>query len=90
MSKVEIYSSELCGFCWAAKRLLDNKKVVYEEYSVDMRRDVKHEMVERSGGRTSVPQIFIDNHHVGGFDDISEMERTGKLDIKLGLSDLKL
>ena len=79
MKTVEIYTSPLCGFCHAAKRLLDSKGVAYEE--IDVMRDVekKQEMMQRSGRRT-VPQIFIDETHVGGCDDLYDLERAGKLD----------
>ena len=84
MAKVEIYSSELCGFCHAAKRLLTNKDVEFIEYSVDMRPEVRQEMVGRAGGRTSVPQIFIDERHVGGYDDLAALEMDDELDPLLG------
>lgn len=77
--KVLIYEAALCGFCKAAKRLLDNKKVEYETIRVDVDSGQKQIMMERSGRRT-VPQIFVGDHHIGGFDDLSELESTGKLD----------
>lgn len=84
MAKVEIYSSALCGFCFAAKRLLANKQVDYTEYSVDLRPDVRRLMMDRSGGRTSVPQVFIDDLHVGGFDELAELDMDDELDTLLG------
>lgn len=83
--KVLIYETGLCGFCKAAKRLLDNKGVEYETIRVDIDAEQKQIMMDRSGRRT-VPQIFIDDHHVGGFDDLSELESGGKLDVLLGQS----
>ena len=80
MAKVEIYSSALCGFCRAAKQMLASKGVVFEEHSVDGDPNVREEMMGRAGGRTSVPQIFINNTHVGGFDDMMELEADEKLD----------
>lgn len=80
MAKVEIYTKIFCGFCIRAKRLLDMKKVDYQEYSVDMGGDKKAEMVQRSGGRTTVPQIFIGGRHVGGCDELMGLEQEGKLD----------
>ena len=79
MKPVVIYTTPICGFCHAAKRLLDSKGVAYEE--IDVMRDVekKQEMMNRSGRRT-VPQIFIDEAHVGGCDDLYDLERAGKLD----------
>lgn len=80
MAKIEIYSSPLCGFCHQAKGLLNSKKVAFEDIDVMMNRTRKAEMVERAGGRTSVPQIFIDGKHVGGCDDLFALESSGKLD----------
>ena len=79
MAKVEIYSSALCGFCRAAKQVLTSKGVEFDEYSVDMRPAVREEMMKRAGGRTSVPQIFVGGTHVGGFDDMMELEADDKL-----------
>jgi glutaredoxin 3 len=78
--KVEIYTKMTCGFCVRAKRLLDMKKVVYEEIPVDLGGARKAEMVERSGGRMTVPQIFIDGKHIGGCDALMALEYDGKLD----------
>lgn len=77
---VEIYTKATCGFCIRAKRLLDMKKVAYREISVDMGGPRKAEMVERSGGRMTVPQIFIDGRHIGGCDALMALEYDGKLD----------
>jgi glutaredoxin 3 len=76
---IVIYESALCGFCSAAKRLLDKKQVEYRTIRVDLDADQKQKMMELSGRRT-VPQIFIDDHHVGGFDDLAELDSTGELD----------
>jgi glutaredoxin 3 len=70
----------MCGFCLRAKRLLDMKKIDYQEYPVDFDRPKKAEMVERSNGRTTVPQIFINGRHIGGCDDLMSLEQQGKLD----------
>ncbi len=83
MAKIEIYSSPLCGFCHHAKRLLESKNVEFEDINVMMNRDRMAEMVERAGGRTSVPQIFIDDRHVGGCDDLYALEDKGALDAML-------
>ena len=80
MAKVEIYTKMTCGFCFRAKMLLDMKKVPYEEYSVDLSGAKKAEMLERAGGRMTVPQIFIDGRHVGGCDELMALEYQGKLD----------
>ncbi len=83
MAKIEIYSSPFCGFCHQAKGLLDSKKVAFEDIDVMMNRTRKAEMMERAGGRTSVPQIFIDGKHIGGCDDLFALESAGKLDSML-------
>ena len=66
--------------------MLDKKGVEYTEHSVDYDQELRTKMVERAGGRTSVPQIFIDDFHVGGFDDLMALEMDGKLDSRLGLT----
>ncbi|HEY5458514.1 MAG TPA: glutaredoxin 3 [Sphingomicrobium sp.] len=80
MPKVEIYTKLTCGFCFRAKKLLEMKKVPYEEYSVDLGGVKKAEMVDRAGGRMTVPQIFINGRHVGGCDELMALEYQGKLD----------
>ena len=83
MSKVEIYSSMFCLFCHRAKALLSSKGVEFKEIDVDTDRDARTEMIERANGGRSVPQIFIDDHHVGGSDELAALERQGKLDTML-------
>ncbi len=83
MKKVEIYTSPLCGYCHAAKRLLTKKGVAFEETNVMAKPGKRSEMLARSFGRTSVPQIFIGGTHVGGFDDLAELESDDKLDAML-------
>lgn len=80
MAKVEIYTSMLCGFCYRAKKLLEQKGVDFTEIDVMANPARRPEMIERSGGLTSVPQIFIDDRHVGGCDDLYALESTHKLD----------
>lgn len=80
MQPVEIYSSPLCGFCHAAKRLLNQKGVEFSEIDVLRAPERKSEMMDRAGGRHTVPQIFIGDTHVGGYDELSALERAGKLD----------
>ena len=79
MNNIIIYSSLICPYCHAAKRLLQNKGLEYTEIRVDLDPQQRQIMREKSG-RTSVPQIFINNHHVGGFDDLNALNRSGKLD----------
>ncbi|SFN41755.1 glutaredoxin 3 [Roseovarius lutimaris] len=84
MQPVEIYSSPLCGFCHAAKRLLKQKGVNFSEINVLAQPARKSEMLKRANGRHTVPQIFVGKTHVGGYDELSALERAGKLDALLG------
>jgi glutaredoxin 3 len=80
MAKIEIYTKIFCGYCVRAKRLLESKGVAFEEYDITLGGPRREEMLQRSNGRSTVPQIFIDDRHVGGSDDLYEMERNGRLD----------
>jgi len=80
MKPVEIYSSPLCGFCHAAKRLLKKKGVSFSEIDVFSDPSRKAEMIERAKGGRTVPQIFIGGEHVGGCDELYALDRAGKLD----------
>ncbi len=80
MAKVEIYTTPICGFCHAAKRLLTGKGQAFEEIDVMRTPEKRSEMMQRAAGRHTVPQIFIDGAHVGGFDDLYALEQAGKLD----------
>lgn len=84
MAKIEVYCTPFCPYCIRAKRLLENKNVSYEDIRVDQEPERHDEMIKRSN-RTSVPQIFIDDYHVGGCDDLFELEAEGTLDSRLGL-----
>ena len=80
MALVEIYTSPLCGFCHAAKRLLNQKGVSFSEIDVLADPSRKPEMIQRASGGRTVPQIFVGETHVGGCDDLFALERSGKLD----------
>jgi glutaredoxin 3 len=80
MARVEIYTKFLCPYCARAKKLLGDKGVAYEEYDISMGGEQRAEMLQRANGRHTVPQIFIDGQHIGGSDDLAELEREGKLD----------
>lgn len=80
MPRVEIYTKTSCSYCYRAKRLLDSKGLAYDEHVIDFGGPRRHEMIQRSGGRTTVPQIFIGGVHVGGCDDLVALEARGKLD----------
>lgn len=79
-AKVEIYTWSTCPFCLRAKSLLNNKGVNFTEYSIDGDEDARAKMAQRANGRRSLPQIFINDNHIGGCDDIHALEDQGKLD----------
>ena len=80
MKPVEIYTTPICGFCHAAKRLLNQKGIAFSEINVMTAPDRRAEMMQRAKGRHTVPQIFVGDTHVGGCDDLYALERAGKLD----------
>lgn len=80
MAKVEIYTKFLCPFCTRAKTLLTKKGVAFEEFDISAGGPMRAEMLERAGGRSTVPQVFIDGKHIGGSDDLAALERSGGLD----------
>ena len=82
MSHVVIYTRQFCGYCSAARRLLDHKGVAYTEHDATYDPELRHEMMEKSGGYT-FPQIIINGKPVGGSDELHELERAGKLDALL-------
>lgn len=79
MAKVEIYTKDWCPYCVRAKRLLAEIGADVVDYPVDRGGDRKSEMIQRASGRTTVPQIFINERHIGGCDDLIDLERSGKL-----------
>ena len=83
MQTVELYTSPTCGYCHAAKRLLTAKGVSFSEVNVAADPDKRAEMMQRSNGGRTVPQIFIGKTHVGGYDDMAALEHAGKLDALL-------
>lgn len=83
MKPVEIYTTQTCPYCIAAKRLLQKKGVAYKEIDVGGQPQLRAAMTQRAGGRTSVPQIFIGDKHVGGCDGIHALDHAGQLDALL-------
>ncbi|AHX12601.1 glutaredoxin [Dyella jiangningensis] len=79
MPKIEVYSTAVCPYCVSAKNLLKSKGLEWTEVRVDTDPAQREAMLARSGGRRTVPQIFINGHHVGGFDDLAAADRNGKL-----------
>ena len=80
MAEITIYTSKLCGFCFAAKRLLKQKGAEYEEIDVTFNPSAKQTMMERANGGHTVPQIFIGDAHIGGCDELYALDQEGKLD----------
>ena len=83
MAKVEIYTWRTCPFCIRAKDLLDRKGVSYTEHSVDGDEPGRDAMADRGDGRRSVPQVFIDDRHIGGCDDLYALDASGELEAML-------
>jgi len=79
MSKIEVYSTAVCPYCVAAKNLLKARGLEWTEVRVDTDPSQREAMLARSGGARTVPQIFINDHHIGGFDDLAAADRSGKL-----------
>ena len=83
MSTITVYTKRTCPYCHAAKDLLNKKGAAYEEVSVDGDRTAQMKMAARAGGRSTVPQIFIGDKHIGGCDDLYDLAADGKLDALL-------
>ena len=86
MAKIELYTTMFCPYCARARSLLQKKGVSFTDIDVMVDDDKREEMVARAGGRRTVPQIFIDGRHIGGSDELVALDRDGKLDPLLGLS----
>ena len=84
MAEIEIYTTPFCPYCARAKRLLDQKGVACVEIDLWQFPERRAEMVERAGGRRTVPQLFVDGRAIGGSDELAELERSGELDVMLG------
>ena len=80
MTRVEIYTKAFCPYCSRAKRLLEEKGAAYEEIDITFGGPGRAEMLSRANGRTTVPQIFIGGRHVGGSDDLDDLDRSSRLD----------
>jgi glutaredoxin 3 len=85
MAQVEMYTTMWCPYCARARALFEKKGVAYTEIDLMEEPGRRSEMVKRAGGRSTVPQIFIDGDHIGGSDELVALDRAGKLDPKLGL-----
>jgi glutaredoxin 3 len=80
MARIEIYTKLFCPYCARAKALLASKGAAFEEIDISMGGPKRQEMLRRANGKTTVPQIFIDDRHIGGSDDLAELDRAGGLD----------
>ncbi|KXF79389.1 glutaredoxin [Paramesorhizobium deserti] len=87
MVDVTIYTRQMCGFCTAAKRLLEQKGATYTEHDATVKPEYRQEMIQRSG-RMTFPQVFVGDVHVGGCDDLYALEREGRLDNLLNTGEL--
>ena len=79
MKKITIYTGPLCNYCDAAKRLLTRNNLNYNEIDISTKEGLRDEMTKRANGRRTIPQIFFDDYHVGGYQELRELEKTGKL-----------
>ena len=84
MLNIEIYTSPVCGFCYRAKTLLEDKGAEYKEIDILAQPSIRSEMIQRSNGKQTVPQIFFNDRHIGGCDELYALEMEGKLDAILG------
>jgi glutaredoxin 3 len=83
MAQIEMYTTPFCPYCTRARALLRGKGVAFVDIDVEQEPERRAEMIRRAHGRTTVPQIFIDNEHIGGCDDLLALDRGGELDRKL-------
>ena len=79
MKDITVYSGPMCNFCDAAKRLLTRNNLNYNEIDISTKEGLRDEMTKRANGRRTIPQIFFDDYHVGGYQELRELEKTGKL-----------
>ncbi|GIQ99639.1 MAG: glutaredoxin 3 [Pelagibacteraceae bacterium] len=79
MKNITVYSGPMCNFCDAAKRLLSRNNLDYNEIDISTKEGLRDEMTKRANGRRTIPQIFFDDYHVGGYQELRELEKTGKL-----------
>ena len=79
MKNITVYSGPLCGFCDAAKRLLVRNNLKYNEIDISTDPNLMDEMIKKAGGKRTIPQIFFEDHHVGGYQELRELEKNGTL-----------
>ena len=86
MKNITVYSGPMCNFCDAAKRLLVRNNLKYTEIDISTKEGLREEMTKKANGRRTIPQIFFDDYHVGGYTELRELEKTGKLLTSVGLA----
>ena len=79
MKNITMYTGPMCNFCDAAKRLLSRNNLKYEEIHISTKDGLRDEMIKKANGKRTIPQIFFDDHHVGGYVELRELEKNGKL-----------
>ena len=79
MKTVTVYMGPMCAYCDAAKRLLTKKNIPYKEINIAVEKDKMEEMIKKSNGKRTIPQIFIEDYHVGGYDELRDLENKGEL-----------
>ena len=79
MKNITMYTGPLCNFCDAAKRLFERNNLSYKEIDISTKDGLRDEMIKKANGKRTIPQIFFDDHHVGGYVELRELEKTGKL-----------
>ena len=79
MKNITVYSGPLCNFCEAAKRLLARNNLTYTEIDISTKDGLREEMIKKANGKRTIPQIFFDDHHVGGYVELRDLEKTGEL-----------
>jgi len=79
MKNIIMYTGPLCNFCEAAKRLFERNNLKFEEIDISTKDGLKEEMIQKSNGKRTIPQIFFDNHHVGGYVELRALEKSGEL-----------
>ena len=80
MKNITMYTGPLCNFCEAAKRLLVRNNLNYKEIDISTKDDLRDEMIKKANGKRTIPQIFFDDYHVGGYQELRELEKKGELD----------
>ena len=79
MKNITVYSGPMCGYCDAAKRLLERNNLSYTEIDVSLKESLREEMIKKANGKRTIPQIFFDDYHVGGYQELRELEKAGNL-----------